>query len=181
MKSVEELIEDEKNGVHHDYLLFWGHQPSKTGEITKSCLSQWWMSSFVAGGQTYCCAEQYMMAMKAKLFLDLDTERLVLNSNDPKEIKRLGRIVKGFSTPMWDREKYGIVYNGNYAKFSQSDRLLDFLMSTGDKVLAEASPYDTVWGIGWRAEDPMAKNPATWRGENLLGFALMAVRETLRY
>lgn len=180
MKSVRDLIEEEKDGIHHEYLFFWGHQPSRTGEITQSCLSQWWMSPFIAGGQTYCCAEQYMMGMKATLFRDWETKGLILNSNDPREIKRLGRKVKGFVPDVWDRHKRGIVYNGNYAKFSQNDYLTHFLMSTGDKVLVEASPYDTVWGIGLRVENACAKNPATWRGENLLGFALMSVRETLR-
>ena len=44
----------------------------------------------------------------------------------------------------------------------------------------EASPYDTIWGIGLAAEDPRAKDPSQWRGQNLLGFALMEVRDEIR-
>jgi ribA/ribD-fused uncharacterized protein len=44
----------------------------------------------------------------------------------------------------------------------------------------EASPYDRIWGIGLGAEDPKAKHPSTWQGENLLGFALMDAREAIR-
>lgn len=181
MKSVKDLIEEENNGVHHEYLLFWGHQPSKTGEITKSCLSQWWMSPFIAGGQVYCCAEQYMMAKKADLFHDFETKGRIMNSKEPREIKRLGREVRGFIPSVWDQKKQEIVYRGNYAKFSQNDYLTDFLMFTGEKVLVEASPYDTVWGIGLRSDNPAAKDPKMWRGKNLLGFSLMAVRDILRY
>jgi len=39
--------------------------------------------------------------------------------------------------------------------------------------MAEASPYDTIWGVGLKEQDPLINIVETWRGENLLGFALM--------
>ena len=54
------------------------------------------------------------------------------------------------------------------------------ILSTGNKRLAEASPLDPVWGIGLRADDPRAKDPRQWKGKNLLGEALSAVREEIR-
>ena len=95
-------------------------------------------------------------------------------------IKALGRKVEGFEQSVWDKYKYSIVLNGNYAKFIQNQDQLDFLLSTGDKVLVEASPYDTIWGIGMQETDPQVHNPFLWKGENLLGFALMEVRNELR-
>jgi len=53
------------------------------------------------------------------------------------------------------------------------------LLATGNTILAEASPYDCKWGIGLSADDPRARNPAEWRGGNLLGEVLMEVREEL--
>lgn len=50
---------------------------------------------------------------------------------------------------------------------------------TADRVLVEASPVDAIWGIGLAASDPLAAEPATWQGLNLLGFALMEVRRRL--
>lgn len=44
----------------------------------------------------------------------------------------------------------------------------------------EASPYDTIWGIGASAYDEEARDPRDWKGENMLGFALMEVRDELR-
>ncbi len=73
-----------------------------------------------------------------------------------------------------------IVTEGNVAKFSQNEDLKYFLLGTGTQVLVEASPYDRIWGIGLGAEDPKAKHPSTWQGENLLGFALMNAREAIR-
>ena len=52
--------------------------------------------------------------------------------------------------------------------------------STGDSVLVEASPYDNIWGIRLAASSPEAQDPMKWRGQNLLGFALMEVRDELR-
>ena len=58
--------------------------------------------------------------------------------------------------------------------------MLDFLFDTKERVLVEASPVDTIWGIGLTAESEKAKNPLLWNGQNLLGFALMKVRDILR-
>lgn len=66
---------------------------------------------------------------------------------------------------------------GNREKFLQNDDLKQFLLSTGDKVLVEASPTDRIWGIGLGKNNPVALDPAKWRGRNLLGFALMTVRQ----
>ena len=50
--------------------------------------------------------------------------------------------------------KVDVVVKGNIAKFSQNEKLLDFLLSTDDKILVEASPKDTVWGIGLDESSP---------------------------
>ena len=43
----------------------------------------------------------------------------------------------------------------------------------------EASPRDRVWGIGMGAKNPKATERGQWRGRNLLGDALMQVREEI--
>jgi hypothetical protein len=55
-----------------------------------------------------------------------------------------------------------------------------FLIGLTEDVIAKASPRDTIWGIGLGAANPAARDPRRWRGENLLGFALMEVRARLR-
>ena len=60
------------------------------------------------------------------------------------------------------------VLSGNYAKFTQNPAMTLRLLSTGNKLLAETSPLDPVWGIGPRAEDPRAKDPHKWRGKKNL-------------
>ena len=179
--SRELLQNDYLKGINKQkYTMFWGHQPSKDGSITKSCFSQWWMSEFLYVVDRYCCMEQFMMSMKAKLFDDKEMKAKIMASRDPKQIKAFGRKVKNFDETIWNKVKYSIVLNGNYRKFTQNVELRDFLLSTRDDILVEASPYDAVWGIKMSADDKDAENPMKWKGENLLGFALMEVRDEIR-
>ena len=95
-------------------------------------------------------------------------------------MKALGKKVQNFDQNLWNKVKYSIVLNGNYFKFTQNCDMRKFLLSTGDKILVEASPLDTIWGIGLSEKNETSRNPNSWRGENLLGFALMEVRDELR-
>lgn len=178
--NANNLIQDLENNKEVKYLFFWGHQPAKDGKITMSCLSQWWMSEFRVDLSTYCCMEQFMMAEKARLFGDKEIEEKIMQCKEPKLIKALGRGVHNFDEDTWNKVKYSIVLKGNYHKFLQNDNLRIFLLSTDDKVLVEASPYDGVWGVKMSANDKAIEYPINWKGKNLLGFALMEVRSELR-
>jgi ribA/ribD-fused uncharacterized protein len=160
-------------------LFFWGHQPERDGSIGKGCLSQWWPCSFVVDGQQFASAEHYMMWRKAMLFNDVAVATQVLAARTPAEAKALGRVVSGFSSPAWEAARLEIVVEGNLAKFGQDPSLRSYLLSTGSRVLVEASPQDRVWGIGLVESDPRAADPSAWLGLNLLGEALMEVRSRL--
>ena len=120
------------------------------------------------------------MAQKALLFHDADTYHQIMASYSPMEQKKLGRKVANYEDDVWKSQRYEIVLNGNKAKFSQNSALHDYLLLTGDAILAEASPKDTIWGIGLAKDHPDAPYPERWPGRNLLGFALMEARDWLR-
>jgi ribA/ribD-fused uncharacterized protein len=120
-----------------------------------------------------------MMAQKARLFADDDGLAAVLAARSPGAAKAAGRKVRGFDEVRWAQARYSIVVVGNLAKFTQHADLREFLTATGRKVLVEASPLDRIWGIGMAATNPAAHRPSAWRGANLLGFALMDVRDQL--
>jgi len=170
------LIEKYPDPPSIPFLFFWGHQPSADGSITQSCLSQWWPAPFEVDGIAYPTAEHWMMAGKARLFSDEAACRAILACSTPAEVKEQGRLVKNFDPVVWDKHKYEIVVRGNAHKFYGHRPLMEYLLSTGNQVLVEASPTDKVWGIGMGAMDKDARNPAEWKGENLLGFALMEIR-----
>lgn len=179
LRSVEDLMRALEAGATPKYVLFWGHQPNDDGSIGKGCFSQWFEASFLVDGQTYLTAEHFMMAEKARLFGDMATRARILAAKTPAEAKKLGRGVQGFDDALWEQACFDIVVRANEAKFSQNRALQDYLLTTGDRVLVEASPVDRIWGIGLAANDERALEPRTWCGLNLLGFALMEVRARL--
>ena len=120
-----------------------------------------------------------MMAEKARLVQDRRAEELFF-SPDPSAHTRIGRGVRDFDDAVWDRVCEDAVLAGNFARFSQNPTMKYHLLSTGTIRLAEASPFDPVWGIGLRADDPEARDPRLWRGKHLLGKALSSVRDTNR-
>ncbi|OLF16261.1 NADAR family protein [Actinophytocola xanthii] len=176
---VDELVERVRAGERVSFLFFWGHRPQRDGSVGRGCLSQWWISPFVVDGLTFPSAEHFMMWRKATLFGDEESAERILHAPDPPRAKALGRGVRGFDHSRWEDARYQIVLDGSLAKFDQHPDLRRFLLDTGDQVLVEASPEDRVWGIGLRAEDPRAGDPAQWLGQNLLGFALTEARSIL--
>ncbi|MEO0604120.1 MAG: NADAR family protein [Myxococcota bacterium] len=148
--------------------------------------SQWEPAPFSVDGVEYNCAEQFMMAEKARLFEDHETLAWILEAEDPASQKALGRVVDGFDEAIWREEEengmprcWNIVWRGNLAKFSQNDHLLEALLATEGTSLVEASPEDSIWGIGLAEDDPAARDRASWRGLNWLGEVLDDVREHL--
>jgi ribA/ribD-fused uncharacterized protein len=175
--SVADVRAAVEAGARPEYLFFWGHRPRRDGSIGPSCLSQWWPAAFEVDGQSFPSAEHWMMWRKAEVFGDPDAGRRILEAATPAEAKKLGAQVRGFDPATWEVERFGVVVAGNRAKFGQHPDLAAFLRGTAPRVLVEASPVDRIWGIGMAADDPHAANPAHWRGLNLLGFALMQVRD----
>lgn len=178
ISTQAELISYLAQGQQVDYLHFWGHT-QKAQPTDKSCLSQWFIAPFHLDGQRYLTAEHYMMAQKARLFNAEDQLKKILECSAPSEAKQLGREVPNFDERLWKQHRFAYVVAGNLGKFSQNPALSDFLLSTGEQILVEASPRDRIWGIGMGASNPDANHPERWRGQNLLGFALMQVRAQL--
>jgi ribA/ribD-fused uncharacterized protein len=152
------------------YLYFW--KPTESYGF----LGNWYYSPFVKDEIPFINNEQYFMWAKQQLFdpTNVALEKKILETNSPKIMKDLGRLVRNFNQKEWDSQKYDIMKNGLIEKFSQNSELKILLLNTLNSILVEASPYDKIWGIGLTAKDAMTHKP--WKGENLLGKALMDVR-----
>ncbi len=120
-----------------------------------------------------------MMAGKAALFGDSNAEAEAIAAKSPSEAKKIGRKISGFDENIWQEKRISVVVEANLKKFDQNPKLKQYLRSTGDSVLVEASPVDKIWGVGMAADHTDIENPSSWNGRNLLGFALMQVREIL--
>ena len=167
-KKDDMLVNDPALRITDRYVFFWGGWPS-----------QWHKSKFVIDRVRYNCCEQYMMAEKARLFGDRDAERDILREHDPRKQKALGREVRRFDEESWRSVCRAIVYSANLAKFEQNADLRELLLKTSPRTLVEASPSDSIWGIGLAKDDLRADQPEQWPGTNWLGIALGQVRETL--
>ncbi|MEL6950955.1 MAG: NADAR family protein [Pseudomonadota bacterium] len=178
-KNTDELICHLDQGNAVKYVYFWGHT-SRGSRVDETCLSQWFPATFRLGSRSFATAEHYMMFRKAEVFGDHEIAAKVLDAKSPGEAKALGRQVRGFDTETWFEFRWDIVVEANVAKFSQNAGLQQYLMGTGERVLVEASPVDTIWGIGMDKATAMHAHPKDWQGKNLLGFALMEARERVR-
>jgi ribA/ribD-fused uncharacterized protein len=178
-RDVRSLAAALAAGARPRYLFFWGHTPKVDGAVGSWVLSQWYPAPFEVGGQRYLTAEHWMMAEKARLFGDEKQRAAILAVHGPGDAKALGRGIKGYSDEVWEAWRFAIVVEGSVHKFAHSPALREYLEGTEGQVLVEASPVDRVWGIGLAQDDPRATKPAQWRGENLLGFALMEARARL--
>lgn len=141
--------------------------------------SNWYPSSFTFRGRAFSTAEHWMMWQKAQVMGDQDCADLILSAETPSDAKKLGAKVKPYSDVLWNQVREQLVYVGIREKFMQNPELAEELLATGSSVLAEASPFDHVWGVGLRADDPAFSDPTKWKGSNLLGRVLMRVRADL--
>ncbi len=186
MRTKEELLSRIDAGEVFEYLFFWDEPKKESVDI--SCLNQWYATEFTTYEEfgttgyynSFATAEHYMMYEKAALFYDWDSATKILQTKSPRKVQLLGREVKGFKEKIWQNASFNVVVQGNLLKFKQNTQLREYLLATGDKVLVEASPIDSIWGIGLHKDDERALDPKAWLGENKLGFALMEVREALK-
>ncbi|MCQ2554273.1 MAG: NADAR family protein [Clostridia bacterium] len=142
--------------------------------------SNWYPAEIKLEDKTFTCCEQYMMYKKAELFKNADIAEQIVLTKDPAKIKALGRKVKNFDASIWNANKENIVGTAVMAKFIQHPDLFKKLDASGDNILAESSPSDTIWGIGLANTDPDMQNPKMWKGTNLLGQIVMQVRTLIR-
>lgn len=151
------------------------HKP----EEENGYLSNWYPSEFIVNGTVFSSMEQYMMYKKAVYFHDKEIADKILMTDDVVEIKALGRLVANYNDNYWNGVRQIIVFEGLFAKFSQNEDLKSQLKAMGNTLLAECAVSDRIWGIGLSMKDPDRFEIDKWKGQNLLGYALMMVREQL--
>ncbi len=152
------------------YLFFHGQWPSN-----------WEASPMTIDGIVYTCVEQYMMAEKCRTFGDQKTLARVMATADPEDQKRYGRQAGPYNEEAWAARRYWAVLRGTLEKYRQNHHLMAFLANEPTGIFVEASPSDTVWGIGMSQTDAGIEDPANWRGTNLLGKAITQARDLLLY
>lgn len=158
------------------HVLFWGDWPSN-----------WHPAEIKVKDENnneirFSNTEQYFMWVKAKTFGDDEmAEQIRIKGKNPKVAKDLGRMVRNYDDKVWNEKRYEVMVKANKYKYSQNEGLKKKLLheTLRDKGFVEASPYDTIWGIGLAKQNADADDESKWRGQNLLGKALDEVRDWL--
>jgi len=151
------------------HIFFWGEE-----------FSNWYDCEFMYKGHKFYNSEQAFMWEKAKFFNDEEIANKILNTSNPSIAKKLGRHVKNFNSETWLNPGYQFMVDVNVEKYTQNEDLKIKLQSSGTKMLVEASPFDTIWGIGLREDNDAVLNENNWKCLNLLGRALMDVRNIIK-
>lgn len=125
-------------------------------------------------------SEKAIMLTKASLMGDEEMFMEILRATDPSTCKSLGRGVRNFDEGLWMQHLEEVAFEVVRQKFEGNAHLRSVLLSTGNAILAEASPNDTLWGIGIGTKDDRALHVDQWLGRNILGFALMKARGAIR-
>ena len=154
----------------------------KYGTVTafftrNSPLSNFYPCDISVFGQSYHSLEQCFQHQKA-LHMQKPREAMrIMHAKLPSECKWIGDNIK-VTDDNWVAASKDIMYKASKAKFNQNLRVRNFLTSTGDSVLAEAS-RDVFWGTGLKLDDPTNGERDKWQGNNWLGTTLMRVRQDI--
>lgn len=157
---------------YSNYIFFWVEKKAY------GYFSNFYPVKFSQNNITYNCSEQYFMKKKQELFdgNNIELGNKIMNETNPMNIKKYGRSVKNYDETQWNQHRYNIMKEALILKFSDP-YLKNKLLETENKILVEASPYDNIWGIGLDEVSAKKIPPNQWKGSNLLGKALMEVRD----
>jgi ribA/ribD-fused uncharacterized protein len=149
----------------------------------KGFLSLKWVVEIEFNGTMYNSAQQALYAEIAKSFNDQDNLNKIMLAESPDEIDYSLDDVPGdgdVNEPKWNDLTKQLIYDINITKFNQYPELANRLLETKNAQLGAYVPDDTLIGIGISLDNVQSKNPINWTGQNILGKALMDIREKIR-
>lgn len=142
-------------------------------------LSNWYPSDFAIDGINFSSVEQYIMYRKCLILGEEDIAKQILLTDDVALQQKLARNTNKYSETIWNGMRQIVVMRGLIAKFSQNEDLLKMLADTQDAYLVECAWSDKVWACGIGIDSDDKQDMSKWKGKNILGFALMEVRNML--
>jgi ribA/ribD-fused uncharacterized protein len=149
---------------------------------SKTTLDNWAPATIEISNRNFKSTEHIIFAVaKAAMFNDTASHAIALTKTfeHPSVSKQFGRQIQNFNETVWRNNAEWISDVAILVKAVQNEEMRMELLKTGRRNICEASSWDSVWGIGLRADDPDVLDPKMWKGQNLLGKSLMRVREYL--
>lgn len=169
--------------IVENYVFFWGDYPFSNFSETPIVLEDFIMVDGIGQEKEVVLptSEHYFMLRKALFFNDIDIAGKIIETPLPRDAKKFGRQVSGFIEEEWEKERENAMMDALRLKFTQSEEARNELLNTKylDKSFVEASPIDSIWGIGMGEKDPNRLDTSKW-GLNLLGKCLDRIRQELQ-
>ena len=174
------------------FVVFYGHKPGCphrecSNFFTEMRPFEFHIPEFARTPQipsTVLCesSEKAIMLTKAALMEDVTTFKRIAAEAEPMMCKQFGREVQWGDAQQrkWDMHVHAVAFEAVLAKFASDAGLADELLATNDRVIVEATEKDRIWAVGLKVDDEAVHDPQQWKGQNILGIALMLVREELR-
>lgn len=170
--------------VTDNYVFFWGDYPFSNFSETPIVLEDFIMVDGIGQEKEVVLptSEHYFMLRKALFFNDIDIAGKIIETPLPRDAKKFGRQVSGFIEEEWEKERENAMMDALRLKFTQSEEARNELLNTKylDKSFVEASPIDSIWGIGMGENDPNRLDTSSKWGLNLLGKCLDRIRQELQ-
>ena len=130
-------------------------------------------------GISYICNEQYIQCAKASMFGDDESVEKIMKTDNPHEIRNLGKNISGFYYWEWRQKVMSFMKKCMRQKFMNQLGAQRVLLRTGNKIIAEAS-RDTYWGSGTHITNESALDMEAWEGKNKMGEILMGIRNEIQ-
>ena len=145
-----------------------------------NCLCPQGEFSFSAHNGGFPSVRQYYEISKAQYYKNSDMVVRMMNVKDESGLMSMAERIEGFDERIWNGMAGAVLYRGLVAFFESSPYLVPELMKTDDEVIVYCDPLDPILGNGLEVDDDANEKMENWKGQNLYGFTLMAVREYFR-
>jgi len=173
IKARRKRIVVKEKAVLPEMVYFFSKNPEN------SFLSNFYDAPFKMDGTEYKTAEHAYQAQKAATFDKPMVEKIV-KAKSAQSAKSFGKKVANYNEEVWSAKQEEVMREILKAKFTQNDAIRKLLIDTEDKMIANADPRDSYWGIGTSSGTTIAKDPTKWKGKNMMGKILMELRTELR-
>lgn len=136
------------------------------------------VEQLIVDGYPLRSSEQLYMWLKAKHFGKHQEANDIMASKTPFVAKTIGRSIQ-IDLDEWHHVSYSYMLQALFVKFNHPhfNRILQNSFNNKNRYLIEASPVDSIWGIGLGARNALLTPARFFPGQNKLGHALMETRE----
>lgn len=143
------------------------------------CFSNWSPSPINYDDTDYVCVEQAYMHAKAKAHGDANAAKLIMYTEDPRDIKKIGLSIT-LDKSIWTNDKRKqTMLDIVRAKFMQNDAMKTELLNTNGKKLGESGSNDNFFAIGLAFTNKDVLDAESWKGQSVLGTILETIRNEL--